>query len=441
MRKLRFGWILALAVAWAPAAQSVEVMGDSVDVVWDPAVGDVSGYYLIVSRDGAEATLEGFSGDTRETLNGTSGQTLVIQVAAYGPDGVAGPLSDPSEPIVFVTADAGGPPPPADEPPSDPPPADEPPMDEGDNTEPVDLPPDAWVARHDLTCDGISDLVVHLGGRRYAVWEMADGRMQREIALEPAPRKAKLAGAGDYDGDGCGDLLWQRPESRRVLLWLLTDEMQVGLDRTLDEFKLPSREKWLVVGSGDTDGDGIDDVILHSAKKNGLEIWTMAASGVQDAVRLDARGSGWEVPALMDSDGDALTEVLWHDEASGSLELDSLQGSAAAFGTMQADWLPAGTGDFDGDGMDELLAHNPSTGATVHGEPSASGMDWAAMPAHAGTPVGFGDYDGDGVADVAWFDPDSRTVTVWLERGGRAVEAGQLPKGARIAPALGFPNR
>src|SRR5437867_1692677 len=96
--------LAAITLALSATAGAVDVAGTSVSLGWTPATGPVSGYYVIVSRNAAAAKVESVTIGTTKTLTGTIGDTLVVQVAAFAPDGVAGPVSPASDPIQFVTS-------------------------------------------------------------------------------------------------------------------------------------------------------------------------------------------------------------------------------------------------------------------------------------------------------------------------------------------------
>src|SRR5262245_25260039 len=83
------------------ASQAVDVAGTQVNLGWAAASGPVSGYYVIVARNGGTAKVESVTVATNKTLAGTVGDTLVVQVAAFAQDGVAGPVSPSSSPITF----------------------------------------------------------------------------------------------------------------------------------------------------------------------------------------------------------------------------------------------------------------------------------------------------------------------------------------------------
>jgi hypothetical protein len=122
------------------AQQVVDLYGvTEATLQWSAASGQVSGYYVIVARNGGTPAVYGVSVDTRETVKAPLGETVTVQVAAFDAGGIAGPVSAPSDTIRFNRTAGGGtttPPPPP--PPAEPDPDPTPPPD----TNPVPPPDD-----------------------------------------------------------------------------------------------------------------------------------------------------------------------------------------------------------------------------------------------------------------------------------------------------------
>ena len=405
----------------APSAQAAVEVIDSATLQWTPASGSVAGYYVIVSRNGAAAEVEGMATETSQEIAGSAGDVVVVQVAAFGDDGAAGPVSEPSEALHFVS-------PPAPEPPPEPDPTPEP--DPGPITQ----------ARHDLTCDGSSDLIVKKGDGGYQVWEIVDGQLARKIELPRARKRNRLVGAGDYNGDGCADLLWQENRSSHLTVWLLDDGSLLSRV-VLDQNTLPQKENWRVAGSGDVDGDGVDDIVLHSRKARAMEVWTMQAGAIAAVDRLDGRANGWSMPDLTDTDGDGGSESLWFEQASGQLDVvDPATGEEQSLWQLTDGWLPMAAADFDGDGAGEVLTHNAASGGTACLGTRAGDEGVTPLPnaAGRGRPVGFGDYDADGLDDIAWFDSETGVIRLWLAEGTQEVALDEsLASGSTVEEALG----
>jgi hypothetical protein len=102
--QLAGGFALLIALA----SHAAEIEGTEAMLEWASADGPVSGYYVIVSRNAAAPQVEAVSLDTSERVEGAVGETLTVQVAAFAGDGVAGPVSPPSDPITFVAGGGSG---------------------------------------------------------------------------------------------------------------------------------------------------------------------------------------------------------------------------------------------------------------------------------------------------------------------------------------------
>jgi len=439
----RFGAALwaGLSVAIATAAAAVDVVGTTqATLAWAPASGPVTGYYVIVSRDAGPAQVESVSLDASETVGGSFGETLVVQVAAFGADGVAGPLSQSSTPITFVQSSSGGgsgggsdggTPPPAGDPPPD--------GDPGSGGSSGSAP----AVHGDYDADGSADLALRVD-QSARLWLMQAERVAGEMPLPLMPTGARLVGKGDYDANGSADLLWQNPQTGVLTLWLL-DRGAVIDAGELDRSSLTAAEDWRVGGSADFDGDGHDDVLMFSRVAGEIEIWTLDASGVRSRTRHPGYVGARSIVAVGDTDGDGLAQVVWMDELSRDLWVEAPGAAPLPLSTLKPTWRVIGAADGDGDAQAELLLHEPSTGATHVWDIDARAVITRArdLPSAPGAFGGCGDFDGDGREDIAWSDAASGVVTLWLGTGDVPfeVEADTRLGGAELLPGSGADDR
>lgn len=160
------------------------------------------------------------------------------------------------------------------------------------------------LAARDFDGDGREDLLWHREAlRRVEIWTIADDIH----ALGPvswlldsvhvigtfAPLDAEFASAGDYDGDGWTDLLWQRSDGELVL-W----NLEAGQVRDYSPLDLPDAEPRTVVGSVDV-GFGLGDAIAVQQDSGRLEILLpQGGSAVFREVVIDL-GSQWRVRGVL----------------------------------------------------------------------------------------------------------------------------------------------
>lgn len=415
---------LAILALCTSSAGAVSVAGTSVSLGWTAASGPVSGYYVIVSRNSAPAKVESVTIDRTKTLSGVAGETLVVQVAAFSADGVAGPVSPPSEPITFSS---GGPTPtPSPTPTPTPSPTPSP--------TPTPTPVLPGLSR-DFNGDGKADLVVQTGSD-LRIWVMNNGNVSSEIQLPVAPTGSKLVGNGDYDGNRSADLLWENSQTGELTLWL-SNGGAVLASAVLDRSSLPAGEEWHVGGSADFDGDGADDLMLFSRIKGEVEVWKFANASVASRTRLPGHVGAWSVTAVDDTDGDGIAEIVWVDELNRALELrDPAAAAPVVLGNLASGWRGRSSVDLSGNGSAELLMMNPTTGATQDWALDDGGVLGATNLANAtglGHFAGGGDFNGDGREDIAWSDPLGRVVTLWLAGSSAAVRVDRaLPTGGDV---------
>ena len=169
-----------------------------------------------------------------------------------------------------------------------------------------------------------------------------------------------VAGVGDFDGDGCDDLLL-RNDDNTVTQWLGQQDGSLFSNHAVATYVLPPG--WHIVGTGDFNGDSRSDVLLENDQRIVTE-WLGQAGGTffsNHVIATAVLPAGWHVAGTGDFNGDTRDDVLlkhdsgilteWLGRADGSF----LSNHAVATYMLPSDWSVKGTGDYNGDGFDDVL--------------------------------------------------------------------------------------
>lgn len=395
------------------AEAAVDLYGvDEVTLSWEEASGPVIGYFVIVAPADEGPFVHGVVAGPSATVSVRPGDEFAVRVAAFDKSGVAGPLS-PSSPTLRFHREAGGTTPPDG---GDPPPdgGDPPPPDDGNPG------PKGPGTAYDFEGDGASDLLVREPTGGVALWRMDGSSVRAAEAFPVDSNAAEIVGAGDYDGDGIADLLWEDLASGGLRVWLLRDGA-LREEVAVDTSGLAAGEAWRVGGSGDFDGDGHDDVVLFSRVVGASELLFLRDGATDSRMRLEAYAGAWSIDASDDFDGDGVDEILWRDEVRHELVLWDLNGdgSTPTFAAPVTGWRVAGTGDFDGDGRADLFAVRedpPSAQVWMSGGTQLASLLDLPTPSPGQVASHVGDFDADARADLVWSDP-AGGIEIWFSDG------------------------
>lgn len=436
---------VSVLMGGAPASALVTIeAGTSATFAWGPASGDVVGYYVVVNSASRRNRLYStVIGRNWETVNAEPNETITVIVIAFDASGTNGQASSASEPVLFA---AGGE------------------IPGGDVATPI---PSVYGQASDFDSDGVSDIIVQSTTKGHLeVTSMSTGESTLLVkcreksngtskctTVKMNGKRWMNVGNGDYDGDGVADILFRRHrrgvqqtsqisvffmdgDRVREIVKLSTEKCVAKRDgSTKCRFSKTSvNKRWQIVGSGDYNGDGRSDVLLHSASENKFDLWTMADAGTyQSALLPDDFGNAAEVIASGDFDGDGMSDILWRDLESEEVDIwglteDSTLGPLEGGGSP---WSAIGAGDFDGDERDDVLLREVDTDRlavrlsttgvrSVIGSALNEGTRERQVPS-------IGDYDGDGLTDLIVYDGETVETQLWLMDGSVVAASENLP--------------
>jgi len=166
-----------------------------------------------------------------------------------------------------------------------------------------------------------------------------------------------IVGTGDFNGDGRADILWRSGDGT-VTEW--TGQANGGFAPTAVNTAVPT--DWHVVGTGDFNGDGYSDILWRSDGGT-LRDWLGQANGTFAGNLANLNlivSTSWHVVGTGDFNGDGRDDILWRND-NGSLDdwLGQANGSFADTGfNVASSWHVVSIADLNGDGRDDLLMQN-----------------------------------------------------------------------------------
>lgn len=174
----------------------------------------------------------------------------------------------------------------------------------------------------------------------------------------------RIAGAGDFDGNGVSDLLYrnQRDGRNGVL-----SEASWADWAGYSELPSVANLAWAVAGTGDFDGDGNSDILWRNSATGQNIIWRSAnfSSRMPMATVINL---AWKINAIGDFDGDGRSDIFWRNGSTGDNQIWYSANAATwrrLVSVTDPHWQVTATGDFDGDGKFDLFWRNTSTGANT----------------------------------------------------------------------------
>ena len=224
-----------------------------------------------------------------------------------------------------------------------------------------------WAGAGDFNGDGQDDVMLRrddgvwvyypLDGSRVIVEERGWANMTRKLDW-------RVVGVGDFNSDGRDDILMRRTDGAWIY-YPMNGRRVIAEERGWTN--LPRNVDWRMAGTGDFNGDGRADVLLRHID-GAWQVYSMNGRRIvagQSTRTLLPDDLNWHLAGIGDFDGDGRDEVLLrHAEGRWQyrvVDASATTGVRAAGVGLDRDWAwrLAGIGDGDGDGRhDVVLRHD-----------------------------------------------------------------------------------
>jgi hypothetical protein len=122
-----------------------------------------------------------------------------------------------------------------------------------------------------------------------------------------------IVGTGDFNGDGLSDILW-RNDNGDLTNWL--GQANGGFASNFGNAYYQVDNSWHVAGTGDFNGDGRSDILWRQDSGRVTDWLGQANSGFSgNFANADANaGTDWHIVGTGDYNGDAIDDVLWRND-------------------------------------------------------------------------------------------------------------------------------
>ena len=263
---------------------------------------------------------------------------------------------------------------------------------------------------------------------------IASGPHGEVWATQPAANRIARI---DILSDPTINLFWRQTQTGDLDLWSMNGPRVNAALRLASGVAL----EWQIVGIGDLDFNGVDDLIWRNNRTGDVAAWLMKGSSViESAVVSPGVPLNWQIIGVGDVSGDGKADLIWRDKETGDVAVWEMNGAAVnvdyGYGLpapvtpvistgLPLTWQLAGVGDLDGDGYADLIWRDSARGdvsAWLMTRPSPFKGNWIwqssivkppatddTFPPSPGIPpllwqiAGVGDVNGDGKADLIWY--------------------------------------
>ncbi len=137
----------------------------------------------------------------------------------------------------------------------------------------------------------------------------------------------KIAGIGDFDGDGDNDIATFNTNSGALRMWVMEGTTRVANISVLTGANLNLVPR----GAGDMDGDGIPDIVLRNNNSGAVRVWTMNDDFTRKGNEYvtGSSNTNLELRGVVDINADGNNDILNYNTNTGKLRAWLMDGNLA----------------------------------------------------------------------------------------------------------------
>ncbi|MHC4980981.1 MAG: S8 family serine peptidase [Planctomycetota bacterium] len=141
-----------------------------------------------------------------------------------------------------------------------------------------------------------------------------------------------VAGTDDFNGDGRADVLWRHTGNGKNTVWLMDGTTVLPGTGPLPQL---ANLKWRVAGTGDFNGDGRSDILWRHKGKGKNTLWLMDGTTVLpgSGPLPTVANKNWVVVGTRDFDGDGNADAVWRHLVTGNNSLWLMDGTTVLPGS------------------------------------------------------------------------------------------------------------